>query len=78
MIIIQLKGVYVEQLWSSAGENFQPSSWPQPERAGGSGSKKALWAYILCVLMEKMRKRPSAEAGFIERCLLSAAFSVST
>jgi len=28
--------------------------------------------------MEKMRKRPSAEAGFIERCLLSAAFSVST
>jgi len=25
-----------------------------------------------------MRKRPSAEAGFIERCLLSAAFSVST
>jgi hypothetical protein len=44
----------------------------------GSGSKKALWACILCVLMEKMRKRPSAEAGFIERCLLSTAFSVST
>jgi hypothetical protein len=40
--------------------------------------QKGLWACILCVLIEKMRKRPSAAAGFMERCLLSAALSVPT
>ena len=76
--MIQLKGVYVEQLLVWRHGKFPALKQAATRTSPRSRLPKVLWAYILCVLIEKMRKRPSAEAGFIERCLLSTAFSVST